>query len=232
MPARTRFDLLIFDFDGTLCDTRVAIAHCLERALAKHRRPIPPPEQTASAVSEGLSLPETFVLLDPSLNAEGHTVAELVGTYRSLYRSEGDVLATMVPGADMALRTMHGGGIKCIVVSNKSAEAIHRSLDRYKLTPFIGFVFGERPGAPLKPDPALLSERIVPNFPAIAKTRMLMIGDTEPDIQFAHASGIACCWAAYGFGDRHRCTARKPKYLIEAIGELEGIVGGSDEGYE
>ena len=43
MSSRTRFDLLIFDFDGTLCDTRFAIAHCLERALAKYGRAKPAP---------------------------------------------------------------------------------------------------------------------------------------------------------------------------------------------
>jgi phosphoglycolate phosphatase len=230
MPAENRFDLLIFDFDGTLCDTRVAIAHCLERALAKYSRPIPPPEHTASIVSKGLSLPETIVLLDPGLRGQSDAIAEMVSAYRSFYRSEGDPLITMFPGADIVLQTMHARGIKCIVVSNKGAEAIHRSLDRYKFAPFIDVVFGEQPGIPFKPDPALLTDCIVPKFPEIAKTRMLMIGDTEVDIRFAHASGIPCCWAAYGFGDRQRCTALSPEYLIETIGELPEIVGGSGDG--
>jgi phosphoglycolate phosphatase len=230
MPAGTRFDLLIFDFDGTLCDTRFAIAHCLERALSKYGRPIPPPEHTASIVSKGLSLPETIVSLDPGLRAQSDAIAEMVSAYRSFYRSEGDPLITMFPGADIVLQTMHARGIKCIVVSNKGAEAIHRSLDRYKFAPFIDVVFGEQPGIPFKPDPALLTDCIVPKFPEIAKTRMLMIGDTEVDIRFAHASGIPCCWAAYGFGDRQRCTALSPEYLIETIGELPEIVGGSGDG--
>jgi phosphoglycolate phosphatase len=229
MP-RTRFDLLIFDFDGTLCDTRVAIAHCLERALAKCGRPIPPPEQTASIVSKGLSLPETIVLLDPGLRAQSDAVTETVSAYRSFYRSESDPLITMIPGADVALQTMHADGVKCIVVSNKGPEAIHRSLDRYKLAPFIDVVFGEQPGIPFKPNPALLTERIVPTFPEIAKTRMLMIGDTEADIRFAHAGGIACCWVAYGFGDRHSCMVLTPEYLIDAIEELPEIVSSSGGG--
>jgi phosphoglycolate phosphatase len=230
MPAGTRFDLLIFDFDGTLCDTRFAIAHCLERALAKYGRPIPPPEHTASIVSKGLSLPETIASLDPGLRAQSDAITEMVSGYRSFYRSEGDPLITMFPGADIVLQTMHARGIKCIVVSNKGAEAIHRALDRYDLVPFIDVVFGEQSGVPFKPDPALLTDRIVPKFPQIAKARMLMIGDTEVDIRFAHASGIECCWAAYGFGERQHCMAQSPEYLIETIGELPEIVGGSGDG--
>jgi phosphoglycolate phosphatase len=229
MPTGTRFDLLIFDFDATLCDTRFAIVHCLERALAKYSRPIRPPEHTASIVSKGLSLPETIVSLDPGLRGQSDAVAEMVSAYRSFYRSEGDPLITMFPGADIVLQTMHARGIKCIVVSNKGAEAIHRALDRYELAPFIDLVFGETPEVPLKPDPALLTDRIIPKFPQIDKARMLMIGDTEVDIKFAHACGIACCWAAYGFGDRQRCMALSPEYHIENIEELAEIVSGSND---
>jgi phosphoglycolate phosphatase len=230
MPTENRFDLLIFDFDGTLCDTRVAIAHCLKRALAKYSRPIPPPEHTASIVSKGLSLPETIVLLDPGLLGQSDAIAEMVSAYRSFYRNGSDPLITMFPGTDIALQTMHARGVKCIVVSNKGTEAIHRSLDRYKLAPFIDVIFGEQPGIPFKPDPLLLNERIVPKFPQIAKARMLMIGDTEVDIRFGHAARIACCWAAYGFGERQHCIALSPEYLIETIEELPKIVSGSGDG--
>jgi len=228
MAARTRFDLLIFDFDGTLCDTRVAIAHCLKRALAKYGRPIPPPEQMAKIVSKGLSLPETMISLDPSLRAHGETVTEMVSAYRSFYRSEGDPLISAFSGTKAALQSVHTSGIKCIVVSNKGVDAIHRSLDRYELAPFIDLVLGDEPEGPIKPDPALLTDRIIPKFPHIAKGRMLMIGDTEVDIKFARAAQIACCWAAYGFGNRQDCTALSPEYVIEAIKELGTIV--SDPG--
>jgi phosphoglycolate phosphatase len=229
MAAGTRFDLLIFDFDGTLCDTRVAIAHCLERALSRYGRPIPPPGHTASIVSRGLSLPETIILLDPGLRAQSTAVSEMVSAYRSFYSSEGDTLVKVFPGAKAVLQRVHELGTKCIVVSNKGIQAIHRSLDRFELTPFIDLVLGDEPGVPIKPDPALLIDHIVPKFPRVAKERMLMIGDTEVDIKFAHAGEIACCWAAYGFGDRQHCMALSPEYIIENIQELRAIVGGVGE---
>jgi phosphoglycolate phosphatase len=226
MPTKTRFDLLIFDFDGTLCDTHRAIAHCLERALAKYGRPIPPPVQMASVVSKGLSLAETIVLLDPGLRGQGSAVAEMISAYRSFYPSEGDPLVTAFPGTKAALQSLHALEAISIVVSNKGVDAIHRSLDRYELAPFIDLVFGEQPGVPLKPDPALLTDHIAPKFPHVAKPRILVIGDAEVDIRFAQAGGIACCWAAYGFGDRQSCGALSPEYLIETIDELPEIVSG------
>ena len=228
MPASSRFDLLIFDFDGTLCDTRVAIAHCLKRALAKYGRPIPPQQRIAKIVSKGLSLPETMISLDPSLRAHSETVTEMVSAYRSFYRSEGDPLISAFPGTKAALQGVHASGAKCIVVSNKGVDAIRRSLDRYELAPLIDLVLGDEPEVPIKPDPSLLTDRIIPKFPHIAKARMLMIGDTEVDIRFARAAQIACCWAAYGFGDRQHCMALSPEYVIEAVEELAAIV--SDPG--
>jgi phosphoglycolate phosphatase len=114
------------------------------------------------------------------------------------------------------------------VVSNKGSAAIRRSLDRFELAAFIDLVLGDDAAAPIKPDPALLTDRIAPKFPQIAKARMLMIGDTEVDIRFARAAQIACCWAAYGFGGRSHCEALSPEYVIESIDELSEIVGGAD----
>ena len=122
------------------------------------------------------------------------------------------------------MRQVHAGGVKCIVVSNKGVEAVIRSLDRYELTPFVDLVLGEQPGRPTKPDPALLTDYILPKFPQIAKQRMLMIGDTEIDIEFAKVVRIACCWAAYGFGDQRRCLALAPQHRIDSIEELPAVV--------
>jgi phosphoglycolate phosphatase len=224
MADNNRFDLLIFDFDGTLCDTRSAIAHCLERALARYGRPIPPPKQTASIVSQGFSLAETLSLLDPGLCGQGGVIDEMISAYRSFYASEGDPLVEAFAGTKAALQSVDALGVKCIVVSNKGVDAIHRSLERYGLAPFIDRVFGDQPGVPFKPDPALLTDHIAPRFPHIAKARILMIGDTEVDIRFARASGIACCWAAYGFGNPQGCMALSPRYIIENVEQLSAVV--------
>ena len=100
MSAENVFDLVILDYDGTLSDTRFAIAHCIERALAKYGRPIPPLEQTMPAASKGLSLRETCLLLDPGLLEHRAALDEIVGTYRSFYRNESEPLIKMFPGAE------------------------------------------------------------------------------------------------------------------------------------
>jgi phosphoglycolate phosphatase len=226
MSADNVFDLVIFDYDGTLGDTRSAIAHCLERALAKHSMPILAVERVMPAVGKGLSLQETCILLDASLRNHSALLDEIVGTYRTLYREEGEPLIEMFAGAREAIEKIHASGAKCIVVSNKGIDAVIRSLERYEMASFVDLILADQPGLPHKPDPALLTGHILPKFPQIARQRMLMVGDTEIDIEFAKMTGIACCWVAYGFGDRERCLALAPDYLIESVAEVAAIVRG------
>ncbi len=225
MSGENAFDLIILDYDGTLSDTRLAIAHCIERAFAKHARSIPAQERILLVVSKGLLLRETFLTLDVNLREDRAALDEIVGTYRTVYRDESEPRIKMFPGARAALQEVHARGVKCLVVSNKGYEAVIRSLDRNQMTAFVDLVFAEQPGLPIKPDPALLTDYILPKFPQIPKQRILMVGDTEIDIEFSNRSGIACCWAAYGFGDRHRCLALAPEHSIESIEELLALIG-------
>jgi phosphoglycolate phosphatase len=221
MAAENVYELIIFDFDGTLSDSRPAIAHGLERALARHGRP---PAYLMPVVSRGLPLHETLLLLDPALRDDREATEAILATYRQVYRDEGEPLVKMFPGAKEVARRLHAIGATCVVLSNKGFDAVVRSLDRHGMTPFIAQVIAERPGSPVKPDPALLNDHVLQSVLPISRERALMVGDTEIDIAFAKRAGIASCWAAYGFGDRKSCLALSPTHVIEAIGELPALV--------
>jgi phosphoglycolate phosphatase len=225
MAAERRFDLVILDYDGTLSNTRLAIAHCLERAFAECGRPIAETARIMPIVQKGLPLRPTCLLVDPTLAWNVGALEELVDAYRRCYRCEGERLIDTFPGAETALRQLRRLGISCVVVSNKGAEAVEHALEQQGLRLFVDAVFADLPGRPQKPDRALLTVCIQPNFPGVARDRMLMVGDTEVDVEFAKNCGIACCWAAYGFGDRRRCLALGPHYVIEDITELPALAG-------
>jgi phosphoglycolate phosphatase len=230
MSAEHAFDLVIFDYDGTLSDTRFAIAHCIASAFAKHGRSAPARERIMLTMSQGRSLRDTCLVLYPKLREDEAALGEIVGTYRALYRDESEPLIKMFPGAAAVLQELHAIGVKCVVVSNKGFDAVRRALDQFAMAALVSLVFAEEAGVPTKPDPALLTGRILPRFPQIPRERVLMVGDTEIDIEFAARAGVACCWAAYGFGDRERCLALSPTYVIESIEELPALIRRHDDG--
>jgi phosphoglycolate phosphatase len=220
----SEYRVIVFDYDGTLFDTRPAIFHCIQRAFAACDRPIPALEAVASPVKTGLPLQETFFALDEALRANRTTLNELVVTYRRLYLDEGTPLAKPFAGARDALQQIHARDVKCVIVSNKGIAAIRQSLDQSQLSSFVDFVFGDEPGLPKKPDPAILMDHILPRYGQLQMEQILVVGDTEVDILLAKKAGIPCCWASYGYGETERCRQLKPEHEISSIEQLPTLV--------
>ena len=218
------FDAVIFDYDGTLFDTRNAIAHCLRRAFNDCRRPVPAVEQSLEAIRSGLPLHDTLFALDPALRLDSGALTKIVNVYRRLYLDEATPLLVPFAGVGDALAAIHAGGTKCAVVSNKGTAAVRRSLEESKLTPYIGVIFGDAPGLPKKPDPAILTEHILPRFPGLDPSRILVVGDTETDILLAKRSRAVACWASYGYGDIENCRRLEPEHEITSMSALPALV--------
>jgi phosphoglycolate phosphatase len=217
------FKVVIFDYDGTLFDTRPAIVHCIQRAFAACGRPIPTLEAIAGTVRTGLPLQETFFILDKNLSTERAALNEIVGTYRKIYLDEGAPLAKPFVGVRDALQDIHARGTKCVVVSNKGIAAIRQSLDQSQLGSFVDLVFGDEPGLPKKPDPAIVVDHILPRYAPLRREQILVVGDTEIDILLAKRAGIACCWASYGYGETERCRQLEPEHEISSIEQLPAL---------
>jgi phosphoglycolate phosphatase len=220
----SEFKVVIFDYDGTLFDTRPAIVHCIQRAFAACGRPMPALEAVAGTVRTGLPLQETLFVLDKNLRAEQTALNAIVKTYRKIYLDEGSPLSKPFAGVSDALRDIHAIGAKCVVVSNKGAAAIRQSLDQSRLSSFVDVIFGDEPGLPKKPDPAILLDHILPQYAQLQREQTLVVGDTEIDILLAKRTRIPCCWASYGYGERERCRALKPEHEISSIEELPALV--------
>ena len=218
------FKVVIFDYDGTLFDTRPAIVHCIQRAFAACGRPIPALEAIAGTVRTGLPLQETFFVLDKNLRTERAALNEIVGTYRKIYLDEGAPLAKPFVGVREALQDIHARGTKCVIVSNKGIAAIRQSLDQSQLGSFVDLVFGDEPGLPKKPDQAIVMDHILPRYAPLQCEQILVVGDTEIDILLAKRAGIACCWASYGYGKTERCRQLAPEHEISSIEQLPALV--------
>src|SRR5271163_2097603 len=101
------FDVVVFDYDGTLFDTRCAIVHCIERAFEECGRLIPALAGIMRTVKTGLPLRETMLVLDEGLRDDQTALDSLVESYRTLYLDEAPSLAKPFSGAGDALRNLH-----------------------------------------------------------------------------------------------------------------------------
>jgi phosphoglycolate phosphatase len=215
------FKVILLDFDGTLAATQGAVVACARRVLNEMKRPPQSDEALQRVIAQGKPLETTFAALDPGLSET--EIAKATVHYRRAYAEIGLMLAKLFPDVRETLQALRGHGHLLAVLSNKGRSAIEHQLAAADLAPIIDLIFAAEPGMPNKPDPATFDVRVGPAFPGIARTDFLMVGDTATDILFAKNTGIASCWAVYGYGDPTACRALQPDFEIDDFAALMAI---------
>jgi phosphoglycolate phosphatase len=218
------YSLLLFDYDGTLCDTRNAIGHAVRRTFQELGLSEPRAEVLQEVVQQGMPLVQTMQRLYPA----GPTALpdNWLDTYRTLYATEAEALVNPFPGAQQVLAAAATQGAQIVVLSNKGLPILENSLYRLGLREYALLVLGDGTTTatgervPLKPAPDLFTQLIRPRFPEMDLSDTLMIGDTATDLKFARNCGIDVCWASYGFGQQQECLALNPTYAIKSLTEF------------
>ena len=219
------FQLALFDFDGTLADSVDSILYCFVKTFESFGRTAPSPQSIRSTI--GMNLGAAFDLLRGDDTSDGSP--DWVERYREVLRAEGLSKCRLYPGAAGLLDHLSRQGVDMAVVSHRKAEFIYILLDQFGLKDKVSLVVGGHPEPYLKPDPRVFDKLVQPHFNGIQPGKVLVIGDTPYDLEFARNIGAKSCWAAYGYGDEAKCLALSPDYQAASPGEIAGCF---DEGVE
>lgn len=207
-----KFNFFIFDFDGTLCDTNSAVEYCIMKALEEFKEPCDKKLLNA-LVSQGLNLHDTFSKL-----VKPDDITKSVETYRSIYNSgKGIEMSRLYPRVHEVFDFLKSNDATILIVSNKGIKAVSEALNFFKLDEYIDFYIADMPGVKKKPDPMIYNEIIKNKYLKLNNKNVLMIGDTESDINFARNSFISSCWAEYGYGNTEKCLKLRPDYQINSF---------------
>lgn len=204
-----KFELLVFDWDGTLMDSAAAIAESLQAACAELGVAVPGSEQARYVI--GLGLSDALAHAVPDLPpAEYPRLLEL---YRRhfLLRDGG---TTLFPGAAEMIRELHDLGFLLAVATGKSRRGLDRALTETGLAEFFHATRCADEGFS-KPHPGML-EAVMDSL-AAGRESTLMIGDTTHDLEMARAAGVAAVAVTYGAHEREALTACEPVALIDEL---------------
>lgn len=210
-PTR-RYELIVFDWDGTLMDSAGMIVHCVQ-AAARDLGLAPPPEARARHII-GLGLGDALRHALPDL-AEEH-YEELVERYRHHYLSRDHELG-LFAGAAALVQALAGNGYWLGVATGKSRRGLERALEHSG----IGACFHATRCADechSKPHPQMLEE-LMAEF-AVAPAATLMIGDTTHDLLMAQSAGVDAVAVSYGAHPRATLEAAAPRYCASSIDAL------------
>ena len=204
-------DLLIFDLDGTLIESKWDIAAAVNLTLHELGLPARSQEEIFSYVGDGVKR-----LLRLSVGEENQSrYDETLRVFRGHYLSHCLDRTKFYPGIERVLN--HFSDKLKAVATNKSLEYTTKILQGLGAHHF-AYTMGGDNGYGLKPDPGMLL-KIVEEL-KVEKDRAVLIGDSTNDINGGHNAGIKVCAVGYGMGNREKMAACEPDWFIEKPEEL------------
>jgi phosphoglycolate phosphatase len=208
----TPVDLLIFDLDGTLCDTKEDIATAVNAALRELGLPEKPRELIFTYVGGGVRR-----LIQQAVGEEsGERFDRAMRVFRGHYMDH--LLDTTRPYPGMEGILDHFREKKMAVVTNKPYDYTGRILSGLGLDSRFNLIVGGENGLPLKPAPDMILH-VVERL-SIPKDRCVMIGDGMSDLRASRTAGVRICAVGYGLGDAHELIEAKPDFFCRSPEEL------------
>ena len=208
------YDLIAFDWDGTLFDSTALITRSIQRAAVDLGYP-EPSERDASYVI-GMTLRDGLAHAVPSLPLERYD--DLVHRYRHHYFATQHEIVLFDGTVDMlaALKARHHW---LSVATGKPRRGLNIALEQTQLTPmFDGSRCADETAG--KPNPQMLLE-LMREFGAEPE-RTLMVGDTTHDLQMALNAGVPAVAVSFGAYNEDELLAFKPLFLAHSMAELHG----------
>ncbi|MBI3154594.1 MAG: HAD-IA family hydrolase [Burkholderiales bacterium] len=212
MNDRRRFDLIVFDWDGTLFDSTALIVQCIQAACREVGAPEPSAERAAYVI--GLGLHDAMRHAAPGLAPERYP--ELGRRYRQHYFARQHELllfdGTLEMLAALKLRQHF-----LAVATGKSRVGLDEALRHASLHEMFDATRTADETAS-KPDPRMLLELMTEIGADPART--LMVGDTTHDLQLAANAGTASVAVAYGAHEPEGLAAQAPLAVLHSTREL------------
>jgi phosphoglycolate phosphatase len=214
MTARPRrFDLVVFDWDGTLYDSTALIARCIQSACAELGLPVPSDEAASHVI--GLGLTEALQYVAPGLPPQRYP--ELGQRYRQHYLKRQDELV-LFPGTLALLHALKARNHWLAVATGKGRRGLDEALQAVELK---GLFDGTRTADETagKPHPLML-QQLMREF-GVEPERTLMIGDTTHDLQLALNAGTASVGVSYGAHGPSAFSALGPLFVAHSTAQLQ-----------
>ena len=212
MSTSRNFDLIVFDWDGTLFDSTALIAQCIQASCADLGLPVPSDHDASYVI--GMGLVEALRHAAPGLGRERYP--ELADRYRHHYfqrQHEIVLFAGTLPMLQMLKARNHWLG----VATGKSRRGLDDALQHVELKNLFDAT-RTADETRSKPHPQMLLELMAEL--GVAADRTLMIGDTTHDLQLADNAGAASIGVSYGAHSPAAFAEFGPRHIAHSTADL------------
>lgn len=211
-PVLRKFDLIAFDWDGTLFDSTAIITRCIQSAVRDVGGAVPSDRDAAYVI--GMGLMEALAHAAPDVPVDRYP--ELGARYRHHYIAHQNDIS-LFDGILAMLTDLKARQYRLTVATGKSRAGLDYVLQAVELK---GMFEASRTADETagKPNPRMLNE-LMAQF-GVKPERTLMIGDTTHDLQMALNAGCPSVGVSYGAHDSEAFDSLNPRFVAHSVREL------------
>ncbi len=212
-----KYDLVIFDMDGTVLDTLGDLTAALNHTLRGQGFPERTRAEVQSFIGNGVKM---LLKRGAPEGTDEKTLSKMYKTYAEYYFSHMDVNTKPYEGIEELLEKLREGGVKRALLSNK-ADGAARTLCEEYFPGMFDVAYGEREGVPRKPAPDGVFDVLrVMDVPA---ERALYVGDSGVDLETARRAGLDCVIVDWGYLNSEITLAGR-EFSVSSTDEIERII--------
>ena len=212
--------VIIFDFDGTLCDTRhniiIAFRATMQRLGLEMR------DEATCAATIGLTLHDGFKAMYPDMSdAEAATA---VDTYREIFAERRqELIPPLFPRVHEVLTRLHEQGYTLTIASSRLRDSIMLFAREHGIDHLFSYVVGADSVTHHKPHP----EPVLITLDALGVEAddALVVGDMPLDVAMGRGAAVRTVAVTYGNATREELEAAGADYVIDDFGDLLAIIG-------
>ncbi len=208
-----RYDLIVFDWDGTVMDSTAIIVRSIQMACSDVGLPIP--DDDAARYVIGLGLDQALRHAVPTMTEVQRP--DMVARYRHHFLVQ-DGAIPLFNGARETIAELHEAGYQLAVATGKTHAGLTRAMASSDMTHYF-HATRTADQTFSKPNPAMLLE-LMDELDVVAE-RTLMIGDTTHDLQMAHNAKVDVVAVGHGAHSEEQLLALNPLVLVEDFVQLK-----------
>lgn len=213
---KSKFDLLVFDLDGTLTDSSHTIHKTALKTFEKLGLNVILPKAELDK-----KIGEHFKDIFDDLKIRVDDIENFIEVYKSIYFDFIDD-TILYPNVISTLEKIKTNGNRISLLTTKAQDQAEDILEHFHLTKYFDLIMGRRKGFEHKPSPQPLL--FIMNELKSEKEKTLMIGDSELDIRCGASAGSKTCGVTYGYRSEEKLQNEKPDYLINSIEKIIQIL--------
>lgn len=214
-----RYSAVIFDFDGTICDTGEGILKSAKYALEAFGYDAPDYEELTCFIG-----PPLLITFQEKFGADAATADELVRKFRERYTNKGVFESKLYDGVKELLIALKKDNIKIGIASSKPQDYIETLLDHFGIKSYFDVICGVSFTADCESKASIIA-RCQKELDT-AGNLCLMVGDKKYDMEGAKANLIDSAGVLWGYGTKFEHIEAGAKFILEKVDDVEAVALG------